>query len=67
MSVTARVRVDTDLCVGTGVCEATAPDLFEVTDEGTSRVLLDSVSPELFDAARRAVADCPTRALTLED
>jgi ferredoxin len=64
---TLRAHVDTDACIGTGYCEATAPQLFEVTDEGTSRVLLDTVPPELAEAAREAAAKCPTRALKLEE
>jgi ferredoxin len=59
------VRVDGEMCVGTGMCEATAPDLFEVTEDGTARVLLDDVPPELVDRAREAAANCPTRALQL--
>jgi ferredoxin len=60
-----RAHIDNQICVGTGLCEATAPDLFEVTDEGHAQVLVDGVPAELIDAAQRAAADCPTRALTL--
>jgi ferredoxin len=67
MSEAVRAHVEPDVCIGSGMCEATAPDLFEVTDEGTSRVLVDPVPPERVEAARQAAADCPTRALTLED
>jgi ferredoxin len=62
-----RAAIDTDVCIGSGYCEATAPDLFEVTDAGTARVLLDAVPPERADAARQAAADCPTRALQLTE
>jgi ferredoxin len=67
MSGTLRAVVDTDVCIGTGYCEATAPELFEVTDAGTARVLVDDVPPELVDKARQAAADCPTRALKVTD
>jgi ferredoxin len=60
------VRVDGEMCVGTGMCEASAPDLFEVTEDGTARALLDVVPPDRVDAARQAAADCPTRALQLD-
>jgi ferredoxin len=63
MSDPTTASIDGDSCVGTGMCEATAPDLFEVGDDGTARVLVDVVPPELVDAAKRAAADCPTRAL----
>jgi len=65
VSETLHAHVDEQVCVGTGMCEATAPDLFEVGDDGTSHVLLDVVPPELAAAARKAAEDCPTRALTL--
>ena len=66
MSESLRAHIDPEVCVATGMCEATAPDLFEVTDDGISRVLVDTVPPELADAARRAAADCPTRALRVD-
>ena len=66
MTDAVRASIDTDVCIGSGYCEATAPDLFEVTDAGTSRVLVDVVPAERVDAARHAAADCPTRALRLD-
>jgi len=62
-----RVQVDNELCVGTGICEATAPDLFEIGDDGISHVLKDDVPAELVAAARKAAEDCPTRALSVTD
>jgi ferredoxin len=61
----ARARVDPEMCVGTGMCEASAPDLFEVGDDGISHVLRDDVPPERVAAAREAAENCPTRALTV--
>ena len=29
-----KLRVDKDICIGCGACQATAPDLFEINDEG---------------------------------
>ena len=65
MSETLRAHVDQEMCVGTGMCEATAPDLFEVGDDGLSHVLRDDVPPDRVAAAREAAENCPTRALTL--
>jgi len=67
MSGTVRVRVDDQVCIGTGACEATAPDLFEIGDDGISHVLKDEVPAELLAAARKAAEDCPTRALSLTE
>jgi ferredoxin len=65
MTGNVAAHVDTELCVGTGMCEATAPGLFEVGDDGVSHVLRDDVPPELVAAAREAADNCPTRALTV--
>ena len=60
-----RAHVDEQMCVGTGMCEATAPELFEVGDDGLSHVLRDDIPAELLDKAREAAENCPTRALTI--
>lgn len=58
-----RVEVDKDTCMGTGACEYTAPDVFEVGDEGVVEV----IGPVNGDdkSVREAVAECPAGALKL--
>lgn len=60
--------MDRSKCLGVGMCEATAPDLFEIDDEGVLQ-LLDPVPASEADAqlAHRAVESCPTQALSLVD
>lgn len=58
-----RVRVDSEQCQGCGLCEAHAPDVFKISDDGVAVVTGDVVPPELEDAVRRAVSDCPTEAV----
>jgi len=60
-----KAQVDPEMCVGTGMCEATAPELFEVGDDGVSHVLRDDVPDHLVNEAREAAENCPTRALTV--
>ena len=59
------VRVDTAACAGHGVCEALAPHIFEVDDDGNVHV----VAPTLDEADRvdieNAVNQCPEQALRL--
>ncbi|MBX5488825.1 Ferredoxin [Mycolicibacterium hassiacum DSM 44199] len=62
-----KVRVNTDRCVGNGVCEALAPDLFTVTDDGQARVLADEIPDAQRESAMQAVQGCPARALAAED
>ncbi|HJT95976.1 MAG TPA: ferredoxin [Mycobacterium sp.] len=65
-----RVLVDASLCQGHGRCYAGAPDLFDpVDDAGHAEVLVERLSRDdtaLVDAAERARAECPERAITLE-
>lgn len=61
-----RVTINAD-CQGCGLCEATAPDVFEITAEGVARVLVDVVPAEFEQSVREAADDCPTEAIELSD
>lgn len=58
-----KVRVDTTKCSGIGLCEMIAPDVFEIGEDGQSHVLAGAV-PSL---AAKAVSNCPTGAIIIED
>lgn len=63
LSATNRVRVevDRDLCIGSGDCVDTAPDVFELDDEGKA-VVIDpdgASTDEIVDAAM----NCPVTAI----
>jgi ferredoxin len=60
-----KVVVDRDKCVGLGICEATAPDVFEIDDDGALMILADDIAPDQLGAVRAAVDGCPTEALRL--
>ena len=63
-----KVHVDEDRCQGHGRCYFTAPDLFEPDELGNGHEIGDGpVPPELEAQARLAVANCPERAITLEE
>ncbi|PPJ22680.1 ferredoxin [Nocardia nova] len=57
--------VDRAACAGHGLCYGTAPELLESDDVGNPVVLDDPVPDSHLDAAHRAAAACPERALTL--
>jgi ferredoxin len=58
--------VDLAVCQGHGRCYWLFPGLFEPgDDEGKSHVLAPHVSGKSYDDARRVVAECPERAITL--
>jgi ferredoxin len=62
-----RIVVDYGRCTGLGMCEAVAPDLFEVQADGSLTVLCDRPSDEQREQAEEAVASCPTEALSLRE
>jgi ferredoxin len=61
------VSVDRDRCVGSGTCEALAPAVFEVDDDGVLTVLHPEPADDELSDVRDAVQACPTRALALVD
>ena len=61
-----RVVVDRDLCQGHGVCEAEAPDVFEVPKHELV-VLSERPSDDQRKAVEMAVKYCPTHALSVQE
>jgi ferredoxin len=59
-----KVQIDPERCQGHGRCYDLAPELFGDDEEGYGQVLGDGVVPPGHEAtARRAVANCPERAI----
>jgi ferredoxin len=58
-----RVVVDRELCMSSGVCEAEAPEVFELDDDGVLRIR----QPGDLATAETAVRACPTGALSFTD
>lgn len=63
----SRVQVDRERCVGSGVCESLAPEVFEVDDDGLLMVHREEPGDDQLDDVRDAVQQCPTRALALTE
>jgi len=62
-----RIMADRDTCEGLGMCEAMAPELFEVGDDGTVVVHDEQPSEEHRPDVTAAVDACPVLALSLRD
>ena len=62
-----KVQVNPQVCDGFGVCVGLCPEVFELHDDGYSIVRVSEVPPELEDAVRQAVSQCPARAISLSD
>jgi ferredoxin len=63
----SRVEVDRERCVGSGSCEALAPVVFEVDDDGVLIVHRPEPTEDELPDVRDAVQACPTRALSLAE
>jgi len=62
-----RVTVDGSKCHGHQMCAIAAPAVFGSDDYGNAVVLMDPVPADQQAAARRAEANCPERAITIEE
>lgn len=62
-----KVRVDEDLCIGCGICEGTAPEVFSLENGPVAEVIMDPVEVEFLEAARQAAEDCPEVAIKVEE
>jgi ferredoxin len=62
-----RMNVDYDRCTGLGVCEAMAPRVFRLDDDGTMRIVDRSLAVALRSSLEDVVSACPTQAITIVD
>jgi ferredoxin len=58
---------DETKCASSGMCEAVAPEFFEIGDDGALRLLNVSPADCHYTLVRQAVVDCPTGALSIGD
>ncbi len=62
-----RIEVDRGRCIGSGTCEAMAPDVFEIDDGGVLAVRRPAPADDEVGDVELAVRACPTQALALVD
>lgn len=60
-----RIVVDRTKCTVLGMCEAEAPELFEIRDDGFLEVLEENPAEDRREELQRAVDACPTEALRI--
>lgn len=58
-----KLKVNKDLCIGCGACQALANEVFEIEDDGLAKVIVDEVPNELIEDATDAKEGCPTEAI----
>lgn len=61
-----KIMVDRSRCAGLGLCEAVAPDIFEVDAGGDLVLHDDAASDDRRADVDDAVEGCPTQALSVQ-
>ena len=66
--IVLKVEVDQEACIGAGNCVASAPAVFDQrADDGVVVLLQSMPAADEYDAVRKAVRLCPTRAIHLSE
>ncbi len=60
-----KVIVDPDLCMGCGVCESIAPEIFVLGDELHATVIMDPISEKFRFSVEEAIAECPEMSIKI--
>lgn len=58
--------VDSETCMGCGICETIAPKVFQLGDKPYAIVLIDPIPELLWTDTRQAADECPEQAISLE-
>jgi ferredoxin len=62
-----KIKVDFDLCESNALCEALAPDVFELDDDDFLQLKTEETTEANLDNVKRAVASCPRAAISLAE
>lgn len=62
-----KVVVNRDNCIGCGGCEFTCPEVFQLDDEGLSKVICEDFSNIEEEKLTEAIETCPTSAISKEE
>ena len=59
-------KVDKDICIGCGACQAICPDVFEIDDDGLAVSIVEEVNEDVMEDAIDAKEGCPVDAIKEE-
>lgn len=61
-----KLKVNQDLCIGCGACQAICDEVFEIDDSGYAKVIVDEIDSTNEENAMDAKEGCPTGAIEEE-
>lgn len=67
-----KVKVNKELCIGCGACQAIVDSVFQLNDEGLAETIeenntVDTMDEELKNEVMDALEGCPTSAIFIEE
>jgi ferredoxin len=65
--MTRKIKIDWDLCESNAMCEALAPDHYEIDDDDNLQVIDENVTEENQALIEQTVASCPKSAISIVD
>ena len=61
-----KLKVNEDICIGCGACQAICDKVFEISDNGLATVIVDEISDEFKEDAIDAMEGCPVGAIVYD-
>ena len=61
-----KLKVDENICIGCGACEAVCPECFRINEDGIAEVTVKAIPEEKKDDAIEAKEGCPAGAIKEE-
>lgn len=67
-----KVKVNQELCIGCGACQAIMDSVFQIDDNGLAKTkeetnTLDTMEEEIKESVMDALEGCPTSAIFIEE
>lgn len=62
-----KAKVIRENCIGCGACQAIAPNIFEIDDEGLSTTIVKEVPENDQNDFKDALESCPTGAIAEDE
>ena len=62
-----KITVLKDACIGCGACQAIAPDVFEIEDDGLACAKTENFTDNNKEDVLDASESCPTGAIKIEE